>query len=114
LPADEDKLGPLKLNLSFLVDLQRSDEVPMSDVLKRPLAAEVDDYRAYKIISTEQRDRAKHHRFSAQVSSSAVAPIATPNVDGTNDITSLLRSAQNPMLMAHPGQVWVLDETGRS
>jgi hypothetical protein len=109
LPSDKEKLDPPKLYLGFLVDLQRADEVPMTDVLKRPLSAEVDDYRAYKIISTEQRERAKHHRLSAQVSSFAVAPLATPNVDGTNETTLLLGSAQRSILMAHPGQAWIPD-----
>jgi len=103
MPVDREKLIPGKLTLRFLVDLHRCDEVAMTEVLKRPLSDEVDDYRAYKIICTEQRDRAKYHRHAAQVSSVAAGSTMTTNVDGNDENTSSLSSAQSMLLMAHPG-----------
>jgi hypothetical protein len=111
-PVNKEKMIPGKLTLGFLVDLHRCDEVLMTEVLKRPLSDEVDDYRAYKIISTEQRDRAKHNRHSAQVSSFASRSIAASNVDGNDENTSSLSSAQSILVMAHPGtRVVMPDET---
>jgi hypothetical protein len=74
----------------------------MADVLKRPQSAEVDDYRAYKIISTEHRDRAKRAEASA------------PNVDGTGDVSPRLRYRWG---LGVPSEVWgedIVDEVVRA
>lgn len=74
----------------------------MADVLKRPQSAEVDDYRAYKIISTEHRDRAKRAEASA------------PNVDGTGDVSPRLRYQWG---LGVPSEVWgedIVDEVVRA
>jgi hypothetical protein len=74
----------------------------MAEVLKRPQSAEVDDYRAYKIISTEHRDRAKRAEASA------------PNVDGTGDVSPRLRY---PWGLGVPSEVWdedIVDEVVRA
>jgi hypothetical protein len=44
----------------FDIHFERDDETPFNHVMRHPLADEVDDYKAYKYCSREQRNAEKH------------------------------------------------------